>query len=191
MFEPIPGFAWPHLSCMGFCGERFFSQMNPWIDFVVLYDPSEYDRGYICKTVEKALDAFWDGEYECYGDAVEVELMSAGIVKYMMVYHDSEDESAEYEEQWEKWIKDIPNSPVSEDTVSRQEWFGIVRWCEEDIADALDRHGIPATQSNIDEIRVRCEHHFFTDAMIETGWSVIESFIDIARMEGKLNDRPE
>ena len=66
------------------------------------------------------------------------------------------------------------------------EWFGIVRWCNEDIEEALRQRGIPVTQHNVDEIRVRCEHHFFADAMIETGWNMIDSYIDIAEMEGQI-----
>ena len=50
------------------------------------------------------------------------------------------------------------------------EWFGQVRWCEEDLANALKKQGYPVTENNIAKLRAICEHHFFTDCMIETGW---------------------
>lgn len=50
------------------------------------------------------------------------------------------------------------------------EWFGIVRWCEDDLKMALEQQGYPVTENNIAKLRAMCEHHFFTDCMIEAGW---------------------
>lgn len=59
------------------------------------------------------------------------------------------------------------------------EWFGIVRWCNEDIAVKLAEMGFEPTEENIDAVRCRCENnHHFTDTMIEAGWMMIESVIE-------------
>jgi hypothetical protein len=56
-----------------------------------------------------------------------------------------------------------------------EDWFGIVRWCEDDIAAKLEEMGIEPTQGKIDEVRCRIENnHHFTDTMIEAGWMMIE-----------------
>ena len=57
------------------------------------------------------------------------------------------------------------------------EFFGIVRWCEEDIEDALSRFGYNPTPEMVAIIRNCCNHHFFTDYMIEAGWHMIEGYI--------------
>lgn len=56
-------------------------------------------------------------------------------------------------------------------------WFGVVRWCDEDIANALEEFGFDATPENIAIIENKCRHHCFTDAMIETGWNYIYAYI--------------
>jgi hypothetical protein len=53
------------------------------------------------------------------------------------------------------------------------EWFGKVRWCEEDLEEALKEQGYPVTENNVSKLRSLCEHHFFTDCMIERGWDYI------------------
>ena len=53
------------------------------------------------------------------------------------------------------------------------DWFGRVRWCEEDLEDALKEQGYPVTENNVSKLRRLCEHHFFTDCMIERGWDYI------------------
>ena len=50
------------------------------------------------------------------------------------------------------------------------DWFGEVRWCEEDLKNALEVQGYPVTENNISRLYSLCEHHFFTDCMIERGW---------------------
>lgn len=56
---------------------------------------------------------------------------------------------------------------------NEDEWFGVVRWCDDDIKDALDLYGITITESNIARLRSICKHHSFTDVMIERGWDYI------------------
>lgn len=58
-------------------------------------------------------------------------------------------------------------------------YFGIVRWCDDDIAALLFAKGIDETEDNICAVRVACENnHHFTDAMIEAGWETLEYMVD-------------
>lgn len=57
------------------------------------------------------------------------------------------------------------------------EWFGIVRWCDEDLKNALEVQGITATESNIEKLHNMCSHHSFTDMMIERGWEIMYDMI--------------
>lgn len=60
----------------------------------------------------------------------------------------------------------------------KDEWFGTVRWNEVDLANALELHDYPATEANIAKLREMCDNHWFTDYMIESGWSYIYDKID-------------
>ena len=57
------------------------------------------------------------------------------------------------------------------------EWFGIVRWCEEYIEERLQYHGYTPTKEAVALIRANCEHHMFKDSMIEHGWHLIDCYI--------------
>lgn len=50
------------------------------------------------------------------------------------------------------------------------EWFGQVRWCEEDLRNALECCDYPVTENNIAKLYAICDKHWFTDVMIEAGW---------------------
>lgn len=77
------------------------------------------------------------------------------------------------------WVEDDPIKPDD------GEWFGVVRWHNNDIHDRLQERGFPATEEAIALIRRECEHHFFTDAMIDAGWHMIDSYI--SEHEEELN----
>lgn len=49
------------------------------------------------------------------------------------------------------------------------EWFGQVRWCEEDLKNALEVQGYPVTENNIAKLYAVCSHHGFIDHMIAAG----------------------
>ena len=53
------------------------------------------------------------------------------------------------------------------------EWFGMVRWCEEDLKLALEHQGYPVTENNIANLYNLCNNHWFEDHMIEAGWEFI------------------
>ena len=61
--------------------------------------------------------------------------------------------------------------------IRESETFGSVRWCDEDIKDALEQAELPATEENIAAVRAKCEHHYFVDAQIDTGWNCINAYI--------------
>ena len=89
-------------------------------------------------------------------------------------------ERGEHKAFFTKHLEDICDAAIlavadidSEDT----EWFGIVRWCDEDISVALQNDDIEPTQDHIDEVRYRLGHHSFEDLMIERGWDCIHEVI--------------
>lgn len=52
-------------------------------------------------------------------------------------------------------------------------WFGVVRWCGDDLKNALEIHGIATTKHNVNKLKSLCLYHSFTDEMIERGWEHI------------------
>ena len=91
----------PTIMSRGFAGIRYKSCMNPWIDFVVVID-----NGSLLKTaaeIDEAMTDYWDGKYDTYGDAIRYGVTG----KYIVICHDSEDESDEYEEEFEQMISGI------------------------------------------------------------------------------------
>lgn len=55
-----------------------------------------------------------------------------------------------------------------------EEFFGVVRWCDDDLREALTRDGYKANEDNVAKVRHLLEHHSFIDHMVEAGWSFIE-----------------
>jgi hypothetical protein len=54
-----------------------------------------------------------------------------------------------------------------------ENWFGMVRWCDADLENALEVAGFEPTAARVGLLRSRLEDHSFTDVMIECGWDVI------------------
>ena len=94
----------PEVKASNMYGFRFYSETNQWIDFVVLVPRKENSVAYI--TLRHAIEAYWNFEYECYGDAVEAELDKRKI-PYVIIYHDSNDISDDYENRWNAMIEDL------------------------------------------------------------------------------------
>ena len=68
--------------------------------------------------------------------------------------------------------------PVIVEEAGDNQYFGIVRWCDVDIANKLVEMGIEPTQDHISSVRCECENnHHFTDTMVEAGWMSIENAI--------------
>lgn len=106
-------YSFPTINAVGKSIVRHYSITNPWIDFVVIVEPCDVNDAEIA--IDAAMDEFWDGDFETYGDAVEHRLRNAGI-KYEIVYHDPYDESDEYEVAWEDYLDGLytqNETPVS------------------------------------------------------------------------------
>lgn len=85
-------------------GVRYWSDSNQWLDFVIIVNRADAAR--VAKIVNESMNEYWDGFWDVYGDAVERGLRDAGI-KYAAIYHDSENESDEYEKAWEGMLSSI------------------------------------------------------------------------------------
>ncbi len=64
------------------------------------------------------------------------------------------------------------------------EYFGEVRWTEEDVREALERCGVQPTDENVSRVVGFCESHHFTDRLIELGWDVMSQYIEDNICEG-------
>ena len=70
-----------------------------------------------------------------------------------------------------------------------EDWFGVVRWCNGDIAVKLEEMGILANDDNIQAVRCACENnHHFTDGMIEAWWAAIEEAVNNLKDVGELTE---
>lgn len=65
------------------------------------------------------------------------------------------------------------------------EYFGTVRWCEEDIKEALKLCDVECTADAISKVRSFCEGHHFIDRIIESGWNALYDYIDSELQEKK------
>ena len=57
-------------------------------------------------------------------------------------------------------------------------YFGVVRWCDEDIKAALRDLEYSDCDKNVSIIREQCMHRCFVEAMEATGWHYISSYIE-------------
>lgn len=91
----------PYISVGGHTALRLASESNPWIDFVV-FVPTGTEKE-ASKKMWRAMDRFYtaseDDYFELYSEYVDDEFPNS-----ICLYHDSEDESEEYEEAWEEML---------------------------------------------------------------------------------------
>lgn len=64
-----------------------------------------------------------------------------------------------------------------------KEYFGEVRWCEDDLRNALEVNDVEPTDELVGQLRKLCEHHSFEDAIVSAGWEIIYGYIN----NGQLN----
>jgi hypothetical protein len=128
-------------------------------DYNISISPYTEDMGWICIPSIK----------ECF---IPVTVLSKYVKKVEI-----EDDDFEYD--------GICLTVVLED--DEDDWFGIVRWCEDDLKAALEDQGYPVTENNIAKLYGLCSHHRFTDHMIEAGWEYMYSSIGY----GDEWDKPE
>lgn len=81
-------------------GIRWFSQMNDWMDCLVLVNQT--NRGSAIAAVKSGVQEFWDSDCETYGDCIINELNAADI-PYVIEYADPNIYSDE--DAWEHHIQ--------------------------------------------------------------------------------------
>lgn len=69
--------------------------------------------------------------------------------------------------------------------MNNEDWWGIVRWCDEDVENALELGEIEPTKENVAKVRNMIERHI-TDFMIECGWEMIYDAIDSLVCTGEI-----
>lgn len=97
-------FNFPAVKTAGKAIVRYFSELNPWLDFVVIVAPGKQAR--VMRILSKEMDEYWDQDDLCYGDMVEDALKKAHI-RYEIVYHDNNREDQEYEDAWEEYLRTL------------------------------------------------------------------------------------
>jgi hypothetical protein len=107
--------------------------------------------------------SFFDGDDdECsFGSNTDIEDYKIKLLKIEFV-------DMETEESFN--VRQDVIYDFNKELTTQHEWFGQVRWCEDDLKEALRVQGYPATENNVAKLKALCEHHFFTDCMIERGW---------------------
>ena len=73
-----------------YVGIRYFSEMNPWIDFVVFV--AEKSKDIVKDCIMRTMDAFWDNDYECYGNLLLYNLSKSGLKcdDYYILHYDED-----------------------------------------------------------------------------------------------------
>ncbi len=95
----------PFFTSSGFSAVRYYSIMNPWLDFIVVFDEKKYQPQTIAGHIMSAMNEYWESDDLCYGDLLEIRFKENNVIDYMIIYHDDDDESPEYENAWESWLK--------------------------------------------------------------------------------------
>ena len=99
----------------GFVGLRWYSIMNPWLDFVVFVREEESTKA--TNIITKAMDDYWESDNEAYGDLVEFRLKKANI-PFWILYYPADDDAGdmwaeEFEEALEMYQRTIPIRTIS------------------------------------------------------------------------------
>ena len=63
-----------------------------------------------------------------------------------------------------------------------EEYFGMVRWNEDDLRNALEENDVRPTDERVAQLRKLCEHTDFEDAIVCAGWDIIYSYINNGRI---------
>ena len=71
------------------------------------------------------------------------------------------------------------------------EYFGVIRWCREDLIEALEVYGVEPAEDAVLTLYERVNTHWFADLMIEHGWAFIFSCMSDLIHENKLKKKGE
>lgn len=57
-------------------------------------------------------------------------------------------------------------------------YFGIVRWCEEDVADAIETQGFEPTEENVKAVMAEFSEAALQTTMIQAGWDYLYNLVN-------------
>ncbi len=57
-------------------------------------------------------------------------------------------------------------------------YFGIVRWCAEDVADAIETQGFEPTEENVKTVMDTLNESAFISFMIQAGWEYLYNLVN-------------
>ena len=57
-------------------------------------------------------------------------------------------------------------------------YFGVVRWCAEDIADAIETQGFEPTEENVKAVMAELNETALTAVMIQAGWDYLYNLVN-------------
>lgn len=57
-------------------------------------------------------------------------------------------------------------------------YFGVVRWCAEDIADAIETQGFKLTEENINKVMAEFSETALQATMIQAGWDYLYNIVN-------------
>ena len=63
-----------------------------------------------------------------------------------------------------------------------EEYFGMVRWNEDDLRNALEENDVRPTDERVAQLRKLCESSSFEEAMIGAGWDIIYGYVNNGRI---------
>lgn len=62
---------------------------------------------------------------------------------------------------------------------TNREWFGVVRWCEDDIEEALYQRGYKVCGKNVEAVMAEVSGGL-EDVMVSAGWDAIDVYVGMA-----------
>lgn len=57
-------------------------------------------------------------------------------------------------------------------------YFGVVRWCAEDVADAIEMQGFEPTEENVNTVMAELSESALTATMIQAGWEYLYNLVN-------------
>lgn len=57
-------------------------------------------------------------------------------------------------------------------------YFGIVRWCAEDVANAIETQGFEPTEENVKTVMAELSETALTAVMIQAGWEYLYNLVN-------------
>lgn len=100
-------FYFPKINVKGKEIIRYYSLTNLWMDVIIVVDLQYAEKAKMA--LSEAIEKYWESDdldAFCYGDFIDMQFKEDGI-PYLVVYHDPNDETLQYEEAWNLFIKTL------------------------------------------------------------------------------------